>query len=340
MPGFVGTVLEPFVGVLGDTARRRTLLVGGGLAFALSALLTAVSTGFWMLLVALVIGNPATSAFVSLAQASLMDAQPHARERSMAAWTLAGSFGIVAGPVALASSVALGGGWRAVSFALALAAFALALAAQRAPIRAGASSEPFTRALRRALHALREREVLRWLALLEASDLLLDVFHGFLALYLVDVAGFGAVEAGLALAVWTGAGLVGDAVLLAVLRRVRGMTYLRASAFAVALAYPVFLLVPWAGAKLAVLAVLGLLNSGWYAIPKAALYGALPGQSGTAIAVGSVSGLVGAAIPLGIGILAERAGLGTTMWLLLLAPFALLAGLPRTRRNSRHGDGG
>jgi FSR family fosmidomycin resistance protein-like MFS transporter len=152
---------------------------------------------------------------------------------------------------------------------------------------------------------------------LEAADLLLDVFHGFLALYFVDVAGVGPAEAALAVAIWTGAGLVGDVLLLAVLRRFSGWTYLRASSLAALLAYPLFLAVAAADVKLVLLAVLGLLNSGWYALPKAGLYSALPGRSGTAAALGFLAGTV---------------GLGATMWLLVLAPLALLAGLPRPRR--------
>jgi len=171
--------------------------------------------------------------------------------------------------------------------------------------------------------------VLRWLATLQTADLLLDVFHGFLALYFVDVAGVGAVEAALAVAIWTGAGFAGDLLLLAVLRRVSGWTYLRASALAALLAYPAFLAVPSAAAKLGLLAVLGLLNSGWYALPKAGLYSALPGRSGTAVAVGGLGGIVGACVPAALGFLAGGIGLSTTMWALLVAPVALLAGLPR-----------
>ena len=266
---------------------------------------------------------------MSFAQASLMDVDAERRERNMAWWTLAGSLGVVGGPVVLALAVLAGGSWRTVSLALALAALALTVAARFAPIRGGADGEPFGRRLRGALAAFRQREVLRWLALLEASDLMLDVFHGFLALYFVDAAGLSPVAAGLALAVWTGAGLVGDALLIPLLARVRGTVYLRWSAAAVTLVYPAFLLVPGTEAKIALLAVLGLLNSGWYAIPKAGLYAALPGRSGTAIAVGSVSGFAGALVPLAVGVAAEQAGLGPTMWLLLLAPLALLAGLPR-----------
>lgn len=331
VPGFVGNALDPIIGVLGDTARRRALLVGGGLAFALSALLTAVSTSFWLLLLALVLGNPASTAFVSLAQASLMDLDPRARERNLAWWTLAGSVGLVGGPVLLAVALALGGGWREASVGLAVAALGVTLVARHAPLSGGNHRDRWAPQVGDVLRALRRREVLRWLGLLEASDLMLDVFHGFLALYFVDVAGFGPVEAGLAVAVWTSAGLVGDALLVVLLRRVPGTSYLRASALAVACVYPLFLLLPSMTAKLGVLALLGLLNSGWYAIPKAGLYAALPGRSGTAIAVGSLTGFAGAAIPLGLGLTAQYAGLGATMWLLLLAPVALLAGLPRAR---------
>lgn len=89
-------------------------------------------------------------------------------------------------------------------------------------------------------------------------------------------------------------------------------------------AYPAFLLVPEIGPKLALLAALGLLNSGWYAIPKAWLYDALPDRSGAAVAVGGLGGLAGAAVPLCLGFLAGAAGIAVTMWVLLLAPVALL----------------
>jgi FSR family fosmidomycin resistance protein-like MFS transporter len=108
-----------------------------------------------------------------------------------------------------------------------------------------------------------------------------------------------------------------------------GTTYLRATALAALVAYPAFLLVPGYEAKLSVVALLGLLNSGWYAIPQARLYGALPGRSGSAVAVGGLGGLLGASVPLVLGFVAGAAGLAATMWMLLLAPVALLVLLPR-----------
>jgi MFS transporter, FSR family, fosmidomycin resistance protein len=291
--------------------------------------LTSVSIGFWTLLVALVIGNPGSGAFVSLSQATLMDLGAAERERRMAWWTLAGSFGYVGGPVLLAGAIWIGVGWRGALLALALAALALSFAARGIAFPRATEGVSLVGALRGAAKAVRRREVLRWLAVLEAADLLLDVFHGFLALYFVDVAGSSAVDASLALAVWTGAGLLGDALLIPLLRRVRGMALLRASALLVLAGYPAFLLAEGFAPKLVLLAALGLLNSGWYAIPKAGLYGALPGQSGAAIAVGGLAGLGGSFIPLGIGVLADAVGLGPAMWVLLAGPVVLLLTVPR-----------
>ncbi|MCK4451792.1 MAG: MFS transporter, partial [Anaerolineae bacterium] len=73
----------------------------------------------------------------------------------------------------------------------------------------------------------------------------------------------------------------------------------------------------------------GLFNTGWYPVLKAQLYSVMPGQSGTVMAVGNVFGLVGALVPLGLGLVAEQFDLTVTMWLLLLGPIALLAGIPK-----------
>jgi FSR family fosmidomycin resistance protein-like MFS transporter len=328
VPGFVGNAVEPLLGLLADTPRRRALVAVGGAAFAVSVALTAAATGFWPLLLALVIGNPASTAFVSVSQAALMDADPARRERNMARWTLAGSVAIVAGPAVLAAAVAAGAGWRGAMLAIALATLPVAWAAQRA-VFPSAGAPSLVGSFRGAVSALRNREVLRWLAVLASSDLVLDVLHGFLALYLVDVVSVTPVHAALALTAWTLASLVGDALLLVVLRRVSGTTCLRASAYAVVVVFPLFLIVPCLPAKLAALAALGLLNSGWYAIPKARLYAALPERSGTAIAVGSLKGWAGALVLLGLGVAADGIGLGPTMWFLLAGPLALLALVPR-----------
>jgi FSR family fosmidomycin resistance protein-like MFS transporter len=115
--------------------------------------------------------------------------------------------------------------------------------------------------VRDALRILTRREVFRWLFLLELSDLLLDVLLGFLALYLVDVASASTASAGLAVAVWTGAGLAGSAAVIPFLERVDGLRYLRASAVLVVPLFAGFLVVPGLPAKLALVAAMALVNA-------------------------------------------------------------------------------
>ena len=96
---------------------------------------------------------------------------------------------------------------------------------------------------------------MRWLLLLQVADLLVDVFTGFLALYLVKVAHLSPTVAALAIAIRLGAGLPpGDTTLVVVLERVTDLTVLRASAVVAALFSPAFLLVP--GTVLAKLVIL------------------------------------------------------------------------------------
>ena len=102
--------------------------------------------------------------------------------------------------------------------------------------------------------------------------------------------------------------------------------------------FPTFLLVPGLGAKLVVVAALGFANAGWYAVLQGQLYSAMPGQSGTVIAVKNVSGIAGSLMPLSIGIAVRAWGLGPAIWLMLAGPVALAVGLPRGSRRVERPD--
>jgi FSR family fosmidomycin resistance protein-like MFS transporter len=184
-----------------------------------------------------------------------------------------------------------------------------------------------------ALAALRRVEVRRWLLLLEFSGLMLDTFHGFLALYFVDVVGMTNAHAGVVIAVWTVVGLGGDFLLIPLLERVRGLKYLRWSAVVMLCLFPAFLLAPDVAVKLVLLGLIGLTSSGWYSILKAQLYAAMPERSGAVLALYNIAGLVGVFIPFALGLFAERFGLGKMMWLLLAAPLALLCAIPRREKS-------
>lgn len=333
LPGILVNLVEPFLGLLADLGYRRALILGGGVCFAASLALFAVAGGFWPLLAALVLFYPASGAFVSLTQAALMDAEPSRREQNMARWALAGSVGNVVGPLLVGIAVTVGLGWRAV-FALLAALTVVALVgtwrSSALPHGTGAPEKLDWRdAARGVVAALQRGEVRAALALLECANLTGDVFRSFVALYFVDAVGATPAAAGLAVAVLTGVGLVGDVLVLPLLERVPGVRYLRASAWATAFVFPAFLLIPHLGAKLALLGLLGMLNSGWYAVLQARLYASLPERSGTVMALGSVAGMASGAVLLGLGVVAQHFGVEAALWLLLAGPFALLVGLPR-----------
>jgi FSR family fosmidomycin resistance protein-like MFS transporter len=329
VPAYAGIALEPVFGVLGDTRWRRTIVACGGIAFAVALGVAATASSFAVLLVAFVVLFSSSGAFVSLTQATLMDLEPERREHNMARWSVAGGIGAVAGPLALAAFVAVGLGWRELFAGFAVLTLVLLVGAlRRTPALPHLHAQ--RPSIRAALAALRRREVVRWLVLLELCDLMLDVLLAFVALYFVDEVGQRASVGGIAVAIWTGAALVGGIGIVALLRRVPGLTYLRASALGAVALYAAFLLVPGAEAKLVLLALLGLATAGWYSIPKARLYASMPGQSGASIALSSLAGLIGATAPLVVALVAERYGLDVAMWILIAGPVALLVGTPRT----------
>ncbi len=345
IPGFLANFIEPVIGILGDVWKRRVLILGGGVFFAGALLLTAISQDFWVLLLSFILFYPASGAFVSLSQSSLMDEEPDRHEQNMARWTFAGSLGVVAGPLALGAAMGLNLGWRGLYALFGILTLIVVAYAARyrfsvaSPLSTNAEEDaslPFREGMRAALHALKRREVVRWLVLLEFSDLMLDILLGFLALYLVDIGGVTPAQAGVGVAVWSGFGLLGDFLLIPLLERptqksgqaVKGLDYLRVSVIIELVLYPIFLLVPDFWVKLVLLGLMGLFNAGWYAILKGQLYASMPGQSGTVMTLGSVSGLVGQLIPLGVGVLAQAVGLDGAMWILLLGPVALWIGIP------------
>jgi MFS transporter, FSR family, fosmidomycin resistance protein len=201
------------------------------------------------------------------------------------------------------------------------------------PDRDAAGRRPWTSRTREVVAALRDWSTVRWLVLLEVADLLVDVLTGFLALYLVDVAHTSPAIAALAIAIRLGSGLAGDAALVLVLDRVADLTVLRCTAVAAALLYPVFLLVPGAAAKMAILAALSAATAPWYPLLQARLYASLPGRSSVAVTLSSAAGLAGGLGPLAVGTIAEAFGLGWALAGLVVVPIVILAGSATARRD-------
>lgn len=328
-PVLIGSLLELPLGALAGQGRRRhRIILAGGAVFLAALLGTALAWSFAGLLISFIAFYPASGAFVSLTQASLMDADPGCQDQHMARWTLAGSLGAVLGPLLLTGILAAGGSWRAGYLVVAAAAAVAWLGVARWRLSAESAGDPGPPVLRQVprqvIGALRRPGVVRWLILLEVSDLLLDVFTGFLAVYFVAVVHTSPVQAALAVAVRLGAGIAGDVVVIRVLDRAAALPVLRAGAAAALLLYPAFLLVPGFPAKLAVLALLTIGTAPWYPVAQAQLYQSLPGQSGIVVTLSSAAALAGGLGPLAVGFAAEQAGLAVTLSGLVLAPAAVL----------------
>jgi FSR family fosmidomycin resistance protein-like MFS transporter len=337
VPLLLGSLIELPVGVLSGTGRRRhRVILAGGAVFIAAVLAVALAHSFLALLAALVLFFPASGAFVSLTQSALLDAGPDRRPQLMARWTLAGAAGDVAGPLLVAAVLAGGGDWR-LAFVLVAAAGAVSWLAVAATGRTmsgtGADDEAADSwpGLRSAVRIAVRAGALRWLLLLQLSDLLLDVFSAFIALYLVAVVHAAPAVAALGVAVRLGAGLAGDALLIGVLERFSPLPVLRVSAVAAGALFPAFLLVPGLWAKLVALAAVSIATAPWYPVLQAGLFASLPGRSGLAVSLTSAAGLAGGLGPVAVGVLAQHVGLGWAMASLALVPVTLLAALPRRR---------
>lgn len=341
VPVIFGNLIEPSLGILADVWKRRVLVLGGGVVFAATLALVAASYDFLVLLVALMLLNPSSGAFVGLSQATLMDAAPERHEQNMARWAFSGSLGNVFGTLAIGGALAVGLGWRWLFACMSVLTLLLLAAVWRAPFPVPACTPAqkvktsFKLGFLSALDALKRRDVMRWLILLEFGDLTWDVMRGFLALYFVDVVGTSESHAALAVFVWTMTGLPGDFLLIPLLERVRGLRYLGWSTSAILILFPAFLLATDFTTKLVVLGLLGFANAGWYAILKAQLYKSMPGQSGTAMMLGNVSGIFSSFIPLALGAFAQTYGLANMMWLLLSGPVVLLLGITTAGKERR-----
>ena len=335
VPGLLAAFFEPFFGVWADQGHKRWLVLAGGVGFVLATLTTGFSPTFVVLLLAFILFFPASGAFVSVSQAVLMDSDPQRMEQQMARWTLAGSVGVVAGPVLLTALGWAGLSWRSGYLLVAVVAALLVLAVWRTRFpkpQLPDDSEARPAGFRAVVAAFGRPDVRHWLVLLMFSDFMLDVLLSYTALYFVDVVGATPEQGALAVAVFTGVGLLSDALIIPVLTRVSGLRYLAWSAGLMALAYPAFLLVPGFLPKLVLIGAIGLLNAGWYAILKAQMYGTMPGQSGTVLAVDSIFGFVEKLVPLGLGLLAARFGLSVALWALAVGPVFVWLGVLRPPR--------
>jgi FSR family fosmidomycin resistance protein-like MFS transporter len=177
---------------------------------------------------------------------------------------------------------------------------------------------------------MRNSSLMRWLLLLQFSDLLLDVLTGYLPLYFTDVTGMSVAQASLMMSVLMLAGLISNILLIPMLDKFPGRKLVRISAGVTGVIYAAWLLAPWLWAKIGLIILIKLVTLGWYEVLQGEAFASIPGRSGTVMATNSIMGLVGGGISFFVGWFAAQAGLPAAMWLLLAGPVCLVLFVPKT----------
>jgi FSR family fosmidomycin resistance protein-like MFS transporter len=332
IPGLISIVSEPFIGLLADTRHRRTLVVSGIFATAISLWLVGIGQSFLVILFAFCLMYPASGAYVNLPQATLIDRDPARAEQTMARWTLLGSIGVMVAPLIVTALFYLGYGWRGLYLSLAGAAgvYLFLLLRQRFDAHTGAEQPASPREMwRNLVAALKAPELLRWVILTELADLMLDKLFEATGLYFHDVVGVDLGAASGAVAVFTIAGLIGGALLVPALEKIDGLKVLRVSAIIALITYIALLLAPSTWLKFGLLAIVSFVTSSWYPVLRGKTYAVLPGQSGLIVSITALGNISSVFVPVIIGGIADMFGLYWAMWLLVLGPLALIVGLPK-----------
>jgi MFS transporter, FSR family, fosmidomycin resistance protein len=333
IPGLISIAGEPVIGLIGDTRYRRPLILGGIAVTALGLFLTGIGQTFAIILIAFTVLYIASGAYVNLTQATLIDRNPPRAERTMAIWTFIGSVAAAVAPLIVTALFLLEQNWRLMYVALAVVAavYIAILARQRFDAHAGAERHSISPSelARDLMDGLRNRELLRWVIVTELADLMLDKLLEVTGLYFHDVVGVDIAEASGAVAIFTIAGLVGNALLVPALEKIRGARILRVSAVVTLALYVAFLLIPVGWLKFILIALISFSTSGWFAILRANTYAVMPGQSGLIVSVTSLGNISSVFVPAILGGMADLFGLQWAMWLLALGPVALLVGLPK-----------
>ena len=338
LPGIINTLIEPALMLLGDTRYRKQIILAGGITIILSLVAIASTRSFPVVLLGMVIGYPASGAFVSLSQATLMDLNPGREPQMMARWTVAGSVANLMGPLILAGGFMLGFGWRWAYFGMAVLCLVLVglTWTRKIPFHPQVQTLPKTAHLGVNLliglwDALGNSQLMRWLVLLQFSDLLLDVLTGYLPLYFTDVTGMTIAQASLMMSVLMLVGLISNFLLIPLLERFSGRKLVRISAGVTAIFYAAWLISPWLWAKIGLIILIKLVTLGWYEVLQGEAFATIPGRSGTVMATNSILGLLGGGISFFIGWVAAQAGLPAAMWILLVGPICLLLFVPKPK---------
>lgn len=316
---YVALVVEPVSGLLIDVWPRRWLMALGAVGISLSVILIGIAPTLGLLLLAYALFGAASGPLAHTGDVVIVEAYPTVPDRAFTRSTMIDTVGALLGPLLVAAVFWWDLSWRGLLVAAGLVGILYGLAlwrvgfpppAQAGPRDEGSLWETIGTNVR---VALADGEARRWLLFLFCFHLLETPFL-LKSIWLVQEVGMSQAWVGVYVAVEMAVGLLGLVVLDRWRRKSTVGHVLRVITLAVALVFPLWLLLPGVWTRFLLMIPLAFVFAMYWPLAKASSLAAVPGRAGVMQAVSSLFGLL--PLPLLFGLLAQAMGL---TWAMLTA---------------------
>jgi MFS family permease len=355
LPQLISIAVEAKLQLFANRFTRRKVLRAALASYGLGLAAAALAHSRLLFVGAWTVSFLASGIATGTAQAELMDGDPERREQRMTEWTLAASLGDLSVPLLLAAVALLGHGYRAAWLAATGIFLAWAWLAGKSHSFCGPTRvEPAPESeaddgpasshgsLLSLLAATRKNSSLfGWLLGASLCSLMDEPLAAFSALWLQQ-----RFHSPMAVSVGVGAftlgGFAGLLLLHRLLLAVAPRKILIGACIGSALALVLWLSASTWTTAAAALALLGALSATHYPLAASAAYRALPEDSNAVAALSQFFGPLDLAIPLVLGLLADRWSLRAAVLGLLVQPALLLliaAWFGRSQRAGKPHDG-
>lgn len=337
-PGIVALVVEPLIFLAADRYPRAWFVRGGLAVLALATIACGLAPGPWTLALATSACWIAIGTASSLAQATLIDAAPDQRARTMARWTLLSLIGDLCAPAILALLSIAGLGWREAYVIVGAMIAVWTIIAFVTPIAPSAEDDATqeTKSLLASLkEALADRTLIAWLLGLALCDLLDEILVVFATIHVRTALGGGALAQSAVVATCLASGAIGLFALERLLAKghdERRLLVGFSAACAASVIAWVFAPEVWASVVLVI--PVGATATPLYPLVAARAYAQRPAESGAVLAASHLFTPLGLALPFLVGAIADHAGTNVALLALVAQPLGLIVLATSVRRAS------
>lgn len=327
---WISQIIDPIHGLLLDVWDRGWLMGLGALGCGLSIALVGLAPTFGLLLLAFALYGAAGGPLTHTGDVLVVEAYPTAPDRAYTRSVLFDTIGAALAPLLVAAVFWLGLDWRWLLVGIGAGALVYALLILRSGFPPSLHTEsggegPLWQTLGDNLReVLASPEARRWLIFLFCFQLLETPFI-LKTVWLAQEVGMSQALVGLYVAGEMGVGVISLLVLDRWRSRAETGHVLRVVTAAVALLFPLWLLVPGVASRFALMIPLAFFFAMFWPISKASALTAAPGRAGAVTAVSSLFGFV--PLPLLFGLLAQAIGLTAAMLAVFLPAVVIISWL-------------